>query len=84
VFVRNLPVEFLEPDIENLFGEFGPIKRVDLIKTMDDEGIKTSRGFGFVRFALEEDAGKAAAALHGKFVNGRKLCCEIALKKGAK
>ncbi|KAG5186528.1 hypothetical protein JKP88DRAFT_346539 [Tribonema minus] len=83
VFVRNLPETFLEPDIETLFGEHGPIKRIDLIKSMHD-GAKLSKGFGFVRFALQADAAAAAAALNGRQVQGKAISVEIAMKKGAK
>ena len=31
------------------------------------------RGFGFVQFALAEDAARAAASLHGAELSGRKL-----------
>ncbi len=30
VFVRNLPTEFLEKDLESLAEEYGPIKRCEL------------------------------------------------------
>lgn len=50
-----------------MLGDCGPIKRIDLIKTMDREtGAKLSRGFGFVTFALEADAAKACETIHGK------------------
>ncbi|CAM9353199.1 unnamed protein product, partial [Hapterophycus canaliculatus] len=85
VFLRNLPLAMLEPDIETMLAECGPIKRIDLIKTTDaDTGAKHSRGFGFVTFALESDASKAVSTIHRKRVMGREVSCEIALKKGAK
>eukprot|EP00752_Nemacystus_decipiens_P011036 g9805.t1 len=85
VFLRNLPLAMLEPDIETMLADCGPIKRIDLIKTTDAEtGAKRSRGFGFVTFALESDASKAVNTIHRKRVMGREISCEIALKKGAK
>lgn len=58
-------------DIEEMLADCGPIKRIDLIKTMDQETrIKQSRGFGFVTFALEADASKAVETVNGKrYVN---------------
>lgn len=54
-------------DIETMLADCGPIKRIDLIKTTDsDTGAKHSRGFGFVTFALEADAGKAVSTVHRK------------------
>ncbi|CAM9304033.1 unnamed protein product [Pylaiella littoralis] len=85
VFLRNLPLAMLEPDIETMLAECGPIKRIDLIKSTDSEtGAKHSRGFGFVTFALESDASKAVNIIHRKRVMGREVSCEIALKKGSK
>ncbi|CAM9840312.1 unnamed protein product, partial [Discosporangium mesarthrocarpum] len=85
VFLRNLPLDMLEPDIETMLGEeCGPVKRIDLIKSIDQSGAKHSRGYGFVTFALEDDARKASECLNGKTVKGRALSCEVALKKGAK
>lgn len=56
-----------QQDIEAMLADCGPIKRIDLIKTMDKETrVKLSRGFGFVTFALEEDAVKAVQTIHGK------------------
>lgn len=50
-----------------MLADCGPIKRIDLIKTTDAEtGAKHSRGFGFVTFALESDAGKAVDTIHRK------------------
>lgn len=50
-----------------MLADCGPIKRIDLIKTMDKETkVKQSRGFGFVTFALEEDAAKAVQTINGK------------------
>lgn len=50
-----------------MLADCGPIKRIDLIKTTDSEtGAKHSRGFGFVTFALEADAGKAVTTVHRK------------------
>jgi nucleolar protein 4 len=84
VFLRNLPLAFLEPDLEKLCGEYGPTKRIDLIKSMHSDGSKTSKGYAFVKFALEEDAKKAARALNGSDVMGRRIIAELALRKGAK
>lgn len=53
-----------------MLADCGPIKRIDLIKTMDRETrVKQSRGFGFVSFALEADAAKAVETIHGKRYN---------------
>ena len=41
-----------------------------------------SRGFGFVKFALAEDAARAASVLDGSAFRSRRLKVELAMKKG--
>ncbi len=53
--------------------------RVDVVKSPQT---KESKGFGFIKFALEEDAHRAVNGLRGKIVSGKKLRAEIARRKG--
>lgn len=50
VFVRNLPYGITQEELEQVFGDIGPVKKVDVIK---DKGKKKAdmltRGFAFVR-----------------------------------
>lgn len=63
----TLSVDISTQDIESMLADCGPIKRVDLIKTIDKAtGEKLSRGFGFVTFALEADAARAVESVNGK------------------
>ncbi|XP_068722511.1 RNA-binding protein 28-like [Montipora capricornis] len=77
VFVRNLPFSTTDTDLENLFSDIGPIRSSFVIR----ENGKTDqcRGFGYVIFALPEDAEKAASAV--KTFRGRKLGVCFANKK---
>lgn len=57
-----------------MLADCGPIKRVDLIKTIDKAtGEKLSRGFGFVTFALEADAARAVESVNGKRWGNRRF-----------
>lgn len=53
VFVRNLPYGVTQEELEQLFGDVGPVKKVDVIK---DKGKRKSdmlsRGFAFVRLCV--------------------------------
>ncbi len=51
---------------------------------MKSSQTKESRGFGFIKFALEDDARKAVNGLEGKIVLGKKVRAEIARRKGGK
>ncbi|OQR77062.1 RNA binding protein fox-13-like, partial [Tropilaelaps mercedesae] len=66
--VSNIPFRFREPDLRQLFGEFGVILDVEII--FNERG---SKGFGFVTFALGSDADRARDALNGAFVEGRTI-----------
>jgi nucleolar protein 4 len=77
IFVRNLAYSTTSEDLMGLFEEFGPMKRATIVQK---DGV--SRGFGFVKFALEEDANAAVRALQGRELNGRAMKLEIAVQRG--
>ena len=58
----NLPRNFSEQDLEALFKVHGSVNACNLV--MDDK-TGTSKGFGFVEMALEEEAMAAIEKLHG-------------------
>ncbi|KAI4366249.1 hypothetical protein MLD38_022144 [Melastoma candidum] len=62
VFVKNLSESASEEDLQNIFGEFGPITSVVVMK--DAEG--KSKCFGFVNFENPDDAARSVEALNGK------------------
>ncbi len=78
--MRNLPFSANTTDLEELCGGIGPVKRASIIQSA--EGV--SRGFGFVKFAIPEDAARAAAILNGTDLKGRNLAVEVAVKRGQK
>ena len=51
------------------------------ILLLGDNGATLSRGFGFVQFALKEDAAKAIEQLKTKKLKGRVPRLELALRK---
>ena len=81
VFVRNLPYDCDDEKLEELFSnEFGPIKESWVVR---EKGSSTHRGFGYVKFALPEDA-RMACERSGKVeIDGRKLAIVLAKKKEA-
>lgn len=71
LFVRNISFDVAdEKPLEELFSDVGPIKSAFLVR---DKGATKHKGFGFVTYALQEDADRAAAELNGKPLAGRKL-----------
>ncbi|RAL38823.1 unnamed protein product [Cuscuta campestris] len=66
VFVKNLAESTSEEDLRNIFGEFGTLTSVVIMR--DDDG--KSRCFGFVNFENADEAAKSVEALNGhKFDN---------------
>ncbi|KAG1710352.1 hypothetical protein DVH05_017356 [Phytophthora capsici] len=53
VFVRNLPFGVTQEELEQVFSEVGPVKKIDVIK---DKGKRKSemltRGFAFVKLCV--------------------------------
>ncbi|XP_016326855.1 RNA binding protein fox-1 homolog 2-like isoform X3 [Sinocyclocheilus anshuiensis] len=66
--VSNIPFRFRDPDLRQMFGQFGKILDVEII--FNERG---SKGFGFVTFEASADAEEARARLHGTIVEGRKI-----------
>ncbi|XP_063327123.1 RNA binding protein fox-1 homolog 1 isoform X4 [Pelmatolapia mariae] len=66
--VSNIPFRFRDPDLRQMFGQFGKILDVEII--FNERG---SKGFGFVTFEHSVDADRAKEKLHGTVVEGRKI-----------
>eukprot|EP00177_Eucheuma_denticulatum_P008707 GFKZ01015825.1.p1 GENE.GFKZ01015825.1~~GFKZ01015825.1.p1 ORF type:complete len:897 (+),score=199.75 GFKZ01015825.1:183-2873(+) len=75
VFVRNLSPQTTNGDLSAHFSSIGPLRRA-LIVT--DEATGLCKGFGFVHFALAEDATAALSKLNGSYLRGRKLSLDLA------
>ncbi|XP_061892650.1 RNA binding protein fox-1 homolog 1 isoform X2 [Entelurus aequoreus] len=66
--VSNIPFRFRDPDLRQMFGQFGKVLDVEII--FNERG---SKGFGFVTFEHSMDADRAREKLHGTVVEGRKI-----------
>ncbi|MGH0148013.1 UNVERIFIED_CONTAM: hypothetical protein FKN15_033287 [Acipenser sinensis] len=66
--VSNIPFRFRDPDLRQMFGQFGKILDVEII--FNERG---SKGFGFVTFETSVDADHAREKLNGTIVEGRKI-----------
>lgn len=70
VYVGNLPFSIDDEGLRKVFGSYGEIEEVSVIK---DKFSGRSKGFGFVTFKDDEGAKKAIAAMNDKEVEGRNL-----------
>uniref|UniRef100_A0A3Q0RDI0 RNA binding protein fox-1 homolog n=1 Tax=Amphilophus citrinellus TaxID=61819 RepID=A0A3Q0RDI0_AMPCI len=66
--VSNIPFRFRDPDLRQMFGQFGKILDVEII--FNERG---SKGFGFVTFENAAEADRAREKLNGTIVEGRKI-----------
>lgn len=78
LFVRQIPFDATSEDLSNFFSSFAPIRHAVVVTDSENQ----SRGFGFVSFALDEDA---ESALHDarktKFNGDRLLRVDIAKRR---
>jgi RNA recognition motif-containing protein len=73
IYIGNLPFNVTVEEIQELFGHYGAVEKVNLIT---DRETGRPRGFGFVEMA--SGAHEAIAALNDKNLNGRNLRVNLA------
>jgi polyadenylate-binding protein len=77
IYVKNLAESTTEEDLEKIFGEYGPITSVVVMR----DGNGKSKCFGFVNFENADDAANAVEALNGKKVDEKEWYVGKAQKK---
>lgn len=70
IYVGNIPYTAKEEDLEELFGEYGLIAKVTIIRDRHDG---RSKGFGFVEMENRAEGEDAIEALDGREMMGRPL-----------
>ncbi|XP_071074485.1 RNA-binding motif protein, X chromosome-like [Dasypus novemcinctus] len=77
LFIGGLNTETNEKDLEAVFGKYGRIVELLLMK---DHETNRSRGFAFVTFECPADANDAAQDMNGKSLDGKAIKVEQASK----
>ncbi|KAJ3693283.1 hypothetical protein LUZ60_008763 [Juncus effusus] len=77
VFVKNFSESTSEDNLREIFGEFGKITSVVVMREQDGK----SKCFGFVNFENSDDALKAVEGLNGKSFEGKEWFVGKAMKK---
>lgn len=78
IYVGNLAWAATEDDLKELFGQYGQVKRAQIIQ---DRDTGRSRGFGFVEMENDAEALKAIEALSGFEYQSRPLTVNEALPR---
>ena len=74
IYVGNLPFKATEPELRELFEQFGEIQEIALIK---DRYSNEFKGFGFITFNSQESA-QNSLTLDGKEFSGRPMKVNMA------
>lgn len=78
LYVGNLTFSTNSDDLERLFGEYGEVRKAQVIS---DRDTGRSRGFGFVEMGSSDEATAAINALNGTTIDGRDLTVNIAKER---
>lgn len=78
IYVGNLSFSTAESDIQAVFGQFGQVDRVHLVRNRDTG---QSRGFAFVEMSNPQEADRAIESLNGTDLHGRTLSVNEARPK---
>ena len=70
LYVGNLSFQTGEPDLNDLFSQYGTLESCRIIT---DRDTGRSRGFGFVEMSSKAEGEAAIAGLSGKEIEGRAL-----------
>lgn len=70
LYVGNLPFDFSEEDLNELFAAYGTVVSAKIIT---DRYSGQSRGFGFVEMSTRGEGHQAMETLSGQAVKGRNL-----------
>ena len=78
LYVGNLSFNTTDPDLKDLFGQYGTVTDVHLVT---DRVTGRSRGFAFVTMSSSAEGNAAINALEGKELDGRNLIVNEARPK---
>ncbi|XP_059916068.1 RNA-binding protein 28 isoform X2 [Gadus macrocephalus] len=76
LFVKHLPNSASNERLTEIFSEIGPVKHCFVV---NEKGTKKCRGFGYVTFAMEDDALQAVKEV--KSYDGTRISVSVAKKK---
>ncbi|MDB5007023.1 MAG: RNA-binding protein [Mucilaginibacter sp.] len=79
IFITGLPLQVEEAELRAVFGDFGQVKSLTIIK---DRGTSQSRGFGFVEMPNDDEAKHAIRNMNGGDYYGNRILVSEAKDDG--
>ena len=70
IYVGNIAYTVTKSDLEDLFGKFGKVTKVNIL---EDYLSGENKGWGFISMEKDEDAKKAIEKLNLKLIKGKKI-----------
>ena len=81
IYVGNLPYDFTEEELKDMFNQFGDVTNVKIIL---DKVSGRSKGFGFVEMAEKSEGQDAIQVLDQSPVRGRNVRVHVARPKNGR
>ena len=81
IYVGNLPYDFTEEELKDMFNQFGDVANVKIIL---DKASGRSKGFGFVEMAEKSEGQDAIQVLDQSPVRGRNVRVHVARPKNGR
>ncbi|MDF2432807.1 MAG: cold-inducible RNA-binding protein [Mucilaginibacter sp.] len=79
IFITGLPLQVEEAELRAVFGDFGQVKSLTIIK---DRATSQSRGFGFVEMPNDDEAKHAIRNMNGGDYYGNRILVSEAKDDG--
>ena len=81
IYVGNLSFNVTDDELKKLFGAFGKVTDVNVIK---DKYTGNSQGFGFVEMEKRSEVEHAVKRLHGHVLAGRAITVNVARRRNGR
>jgi nucleolar protein 4 len=79
LLISSLPLKYTSDSLSTLLSSVGPIRVAFIVTSQDEE--KRSKGYGFGKFVLKDDAEKAIKELNGTLIDGKRITVQWAKRR---
>lgn len=79
VIISSLPLKYTSDSLSTLLSSVGPIKNAFVVTSQGED--KRSKGYGFAKFVLKDDAEKAISELNNTLIDGKKISVQWAKRR---